>query len=167
MDEVSCAAGYGGAAHRAAPQPDRAAAGRGALPLGHPPRMIRIHHLNNSRSQRVLWLLEEIGEPYEIVLWKRDAMTNLAPAGLRAIGIDPNEGDTASGTVPTVAPDAVLGPYAAASAEAAHTASTASETVMRKTTPIGPATTPRASLRAAATALLTAWTVKQRPIFPT
>ena len=47
--------------------------------------MIRVHHLNNSRSQRVLWLLEEIGEPYEIVPWQRDARTNLAPPGLRAI----------------------------------------------------------------------------------
>ena len=47
--------------------------------------MIRVHHLNNSRSQRVLWLLEEIGEPYEIISWQRDHTTNLAPAGLRAV----------------------------------------------------------------------------------
>ena len=47
--------------------------------------MIRVHHLNNSRSQRVLWLLEELGVPYEIVKHTRDATTNLAPDSLRAI----------------------------------------------------------------------------------
>ncbi len=34
--------------------------------------MITVHHLENSRSQRVLWLLEELGMPYEIKLYKRD-----------------------------------------------------------------------------------------------
>jgi len=47
--------------------------------------MIVVHHLNNSRSQRVLWLLEELGLPYEIVRYQRDAKTMLAPASLRAI----------------------------------------------------------------------------------
>lgn len=47
--------------------------------------MIKVHHLNNSRSQRILWLLEELGEPYEIVSYQRDATTNLAPPELRAI----------------------------------------------------------------------------------
>lgn len=47
--------------------------------------MIRVHHLNNSRSQRVLWLLEELGLPYEIIRYQRDAKTNLAPPELRAI----------------------------------------------------------------------------------
>lgn len=47
--------------------------------------MIVVHHLNDSRSQRVLWLLEELGLPYEIKRWQRDAKTMLAPAGLRAI----------------------------------------------------------------------------------
>lgn len=47
--------------------------------------MIEVHHLNNSRSQRVLWLLEELGLPYEIVPYQRDAQTNLAPDELRAI----------------------------------------------------------------------------------
>jgi glutathione S-transferase len=35
--------------------------------------MITVHHLNNSRSQRVLWLLEELGVPYELVRYQRDA----------------------------------------------------------------------------------------------
>jgi glutathione S-transferase len=47
--------------------------------------MITVHHLNNSRSQRVLWLLEELALPYEIVKYARDPRTMLAPASLRAI----------------------------------------------------------------------------------
>lgn len=47
--------------------------------------MIKVHHLNNSRSHRVLWLLEELGTPYEIVHHKRDTMTRLAPPALRKI----------------------------------------------------------------------------------
>ncbi len=47
--------------------------------------MIKVHHLNNSRSQRILWLLEELGTPYEIVHYKRDATTRLAPPELKAI----------------------------------------------------------------------------------
>nr|WP_315427348.1 glutathione S-transferase [uncultured Albidiferax sp.] len=47
--------------------------------------MITVHHLNNSRSQRVLWLLEELELPYEIVRYQRDAQTMLAPPSLRAI----------------------------------------------------------------------------------
>ena len=47
--------------------------------------MITVHHLNNSRSQRVLWLLEELGLPYEIVKYERDPKTMLAPASLRKI----------------------------------------------------------------------------------
>ena len=43
---------------------------------------IKVHHLNNSRSQRILWLLEEIGTPYEIVHHQRDTVTNLAPPEL-------------------------------------------------------------------------------------
>ncbi|HEY1449283.1 MAG TPA: glutathione S-transferase family protein [Caulobacteraceae bacterium] len=47
--------------------------------------MIVVHHLNNSRSQRILWLLEELQAPYEIKFYKRDATTNLAPPELKAI----------------------------------------------------------------------------------
>ena len=47
--------------------------------------MIVVHHLNNSRSQRVLWLLEELGLPYEIKHYQRDAKTMLAPPELRAV----------------------------------------------------------------------------------
>jgi glutathione S-transferase len=47
--------------------------------------MIKVHHLNNSRSQRILWLLEELGSPYEIVRYQRDATTNLAPPELEAV----------------------------------------------------------------------------------
>ena len=47
--------------------------------------MIVVHHLNNSRSQRILWLLEELGVPYEIKFYQRDATTNLAPPELKAV----------------------------------------------------------------------------------
>jgi glutathione S-transferase len=47
--------------------------------------MIIVHHLNNSRSQRILWLLEELGLPYEIKKYQRDAKTMLAPPELRAV----------------------------------------------------------------------------------
>ena len=59
-----CAAGR---ADNAGPRPRRRAA------------MITVHHLNNSRSQRVLWLLEELGLPYEIEHYQRDPKTMLAP----------------------------------------------------------------------------------------
>ncbi|MDB4991582.1 MAG: glutathione S-transferase [Myxococcaceae bacterium] len=47
--------------------------------------MITLHHLNNSRSQRVLWLLEELELPYEVVRYQRDEKTMLAPRELLAI----------------------------------------------------------------------------------
>jgi glutathione S-transferase len=47
--------------------------------------MITVHHLNNSRSQRVLWLLEELGMDYAIQRYQRDPKTLLAPAALRAV----------------------------------------------------------------------------------
>jgi glutathione S-transferase len=47
--------------------------------------MIIVHHLNNSRSQRILWLLEELGLPYEIKKYQRDPKTMLAPPELRAV----------------------------------------------------------------------------------
>jgi glutathione S-transferase len=47
--------------------------------------MIVLHHLNNSRSQRIVWLLEELGLPYELRMHERDKQTQLAPPGLRAV----------------------------------------------------------------------------------
>jgi len=47
--------------------------------------MIVVHHLNASRSQRILWLLEELEVPYEVKRYERDAQTMLAPASLRAV----------------------------------------------------------------------------------
>ncbi|MEQ8740092.1 MAG: glutathione S-transferase N-terminal domain-containing protein, partial [Hoeflea sp.] len=47
--------------------------------------MITVHHLNNSRSQRILWLLEELGTEYEIVGYQRDATSNLAPENLKKV----------------------------------------------------------------------------------
>jgi glutathione S-transferase len=47
--------------------------------------MLIVHHLNNSRSQRVLWLLEELGLPYEITHYQRNPKTMLAPPELRAV----------------------------------------------------------------------------------
>ena len=47
--------------------------------------MIVVHHLNDSRSQRILWLLEELKLPYEIKSYQRDATTRLAPPELKAV----------------------------------------------------------------------------------
>ena len=47
--------------------------------------MITVHHLNHSRSQRILWLLEELGVDYDIQRYERDPQTMLAPAALRAV----------------------------------------------------------------------------------
>lgn len=47
--------------------------------------MIVVHHLNESRSQRVLWLLEELGVPYEIRFYARDSTTRLAPPELKQV----------------------------------------------------------------------------------
>jgi glutathione S-transferase len=47
--------------------------------------MITVHHLNDSRSQRVLWLLEELALPYEIRAYQRNATTRLAPPELQAV----------------------------------------------------------------------------------
>src|ERR1700677_288593 len=47
--------------------------------------MLVVHHLNNSRSQRVLWLLEELGVPYEIRYYQRNLQTMLAPPELLAV----------------------------------------------------------------------------------
>lgn len=47
--------------------------------------MIVVHHLNNSRSQRILWLLEELGVPYEVKRYERDPQTMLAPPELKTV----------------------------------------------------------------------------------
>jgi len=47
--------------------------------------MLTLHHLNDSRSQRILWLLEELGKPYEMARYQRDAKTRLAPPELEAV----------------------------------------------------------------------------------
>jgi len=47
--------------------------------------MLTVHHLNESRSQRILWLLEELGLPYELKIYQRDTQTRLAPPELKAV----------------------------------------------------------------------------------
>src|SRR3954468_18901832 len=47
--------------------------------------MLTLHHLNDSRSQRILWLLEELGTPYQLKQYQRDAKTRLAPPELEAV----------------------------------------------------------------------------------
>ncbi len=47
--------------------------------------MIKVHHLNNSRSQRILWMLEELGMEYEIIVYERDLETLQGPESLRNI----------------------------------------------------------------------------------
>lgn len=47
--------------------------------------MIRVHHLNNSRSQRILWMLEELEQPYKIEHYERDSKTMLAPSSLKKV----------------------------------------------------------------------------------
>ncbi len=47
--------------------------------------MLTVHHLNESRSQRILWLLEELGTPYELKIYQRDGQTRLAPPELKAV----------------------------------------------------------------------------------
>jgi glutathione S-transferase len=47
--------------------------------------MVAVHHLNNSRSQRVLWLLEELGLDYNVIRYQRDPETMLAPSSLRKV----------------------------------------------------------------------------------
>ena len=80
--------------------------------------MITVHHLNNSRSQRVLWLLEELGVDYEIKKYQRDAVTMLAPAELMRIHplgkspvITDSGGDSTGNEVITVAESGAIVEY--------------------------------------------------------
>jgi glutathione S-transferase len=54
-------------------------------PILSTPNMITVHHLNNSRSQRILWLLEELELEYDVKYYQRDPETMLAPASLRQV----------------------------------------------------------------------------------
>ncbi|WP_223743782.1 glutathione S-transferase N-terminal domain-containing protein [Corallococcus sp. AS-1-12] len=47
--------------------------------------MLKVHHLSESRSQRILWLLEELGLDYEVVRYERDPKTGFAPPELKAV----------------------------------------------------------------------------------
>ena len=47
--------------------------------------MIEVHHLQASRSRRITWMLEELGEPYKVITYARDKSTNLAPPELKSI----------------------------------------------------------------------------------
>ncbi|ABE39897.1 glutathione S-transferase-like [Rhodopseudomonas palustris BisB5] len=58
---------------------------RGPPPTSRKIPMLTLHHLNDSRSQRILWLLEELGAPYELKRYQRDATTRLAPPELKAV----------------------------------------------------------------------------------
>lgn len=77
--------------------------------------MITLHHLENSRSQRVLWLLEELALPYEVRRYERDKQTMLAPTELlqvHPLGKSPviTDGDTADGDI-TVAESGAIVEY--------------------------------------------------------
>ena len=64
--------------------------------------MITIHHLGMSQSERIIWLCEELGVPYELKLYARDPVTRLAPAEYKALHL--------SGTAPVISDgDIVLG----------------------------------------------------------
>lgn len=76
--------------------------------------MITVHHLEQSRSQRILWLLEELGVPYEVQRYARDPETNLAPAALKKIhplGKSPVIVDDAHATPLTVAETGAIVEY--------------------------------------------------------
>jgi len=105
-------------------------------------------------------LLTEINAPRDYVGlgWRQDddgtwIVARITDDGLRAMGIDPNDGDTA----PTVAPDDAAGESPAAPDEAAHAAPLTEEIALLDQLLAAPVAATRASLRAAATAVLTAW----------
>jgi glutathione S-transferase len=73
--------------------------------------MITVHHLNNSRSQRVIWLLEELGVDYEIKRYERDSKTMLAPKSLlkvHPLGKSPVITDDAHGGVTVAESGAII-----------------------------------------------------------
>jgi hypothetical protein len=109
-------------------------------------------------------LLTEINAPREHVGlgWRQDEdgtwiVARITDEGLRAIGVDPNEGDVVADTAPTVAPDDAAGESPAATDEAAQVAPLTEEIAMLDQLLAAPAATPRTSLRDAATAVLAAW----------
>jgi hypothetical protein len=109
-------------------------------------------------------LLTEINAPREHVGlgWRQDddgtwIVARITDEGLRAIGIDPNEGDAAADTAPTVATDDAAGESPAPSNEAAHAAPLTEGIAMLDQALATRAATPRASLRDAAAAILAAW----------
>jgi len=109
-------------------------------------------------------LLTEINAPRDYIGlgWRQDndgtwIVARITDEGLRAIGIDPNEGDAVADTAPTVAPDAKAGESPAAPDEAAQATPLTEEIALLDQLLAAPAATPRASLREAATAVLAAW----------
>ena len=81
--------------------------------MRHHRRMITVHHLENSRSQRVLWLLEELGLPYEVKRYARDKQTLLAPPELvkiHPLGKSPviTDHDTADGDITVAESGAII-----------------------------------------------------------
>jgi hypothetical protein len=109
-------------------------------------------------------LLTEINAPREHVGlgWRQDEdgtwiVARITDEGMRAIGIDPNEGDAVADTAPMVAPDAMAGDSPAPAAEGAHTAPLTEDIALLDQALAAPMATPRASLRDAAAAVLAAW----------
>ncbi|WP_240756786.1 DUF3489 domain-containing protein [Roseicella aquatilis] len=109
-------------------------------------------------------LLTEINAPREHVGlgWRQDddgtwIVARITDEGLRAIGIDPNEGDAVADTAPTVATDDAAGERPAPSNEAAHAAPLTEEIALLDQALAARAATPRASLRDTAAAILAAW----------
>jgi len=109
-------------------------------------------------------LLTEINAPKEMVglAWRQDddgtwIVARITDDGLRAIGIDPNEGDVVADTAPTVAPDDAAGESPAPANDAAQAAPLTEEIAMLDQFLAAPAATPRASLRDTAAAVIAAW----------
>jgi len=84
--------------------------------------MIRVHHLENSRSQRILWLLEELGFDYEVVRYERNPRTMLAPPELKRVhplGKSPviEDGDDVEGAPRVIAETGAIVDYLVEKAE--------------------------------------------------